>query len=56
MRIAIDGIPMVGSPLRLSASPPRLERAPPRLGQHSDEIAREHGFPPDKLRADGAIR
>ncbi|GAB2495024.1 CaiB/BaiF CoA transferase family protein [Arenimonas alkanexedens] len=56
MRIAIDGIPMVGSPLHLSASPPRLERAPPTLGQHSDEIAREHGFRPEQLREEGAIR
>ncbi|HEU0152654.1 MAG TPA: CoA transferase [Arenimonas sp.] len=56
MRVAIDGIPMVGSPLRLSASPPRLERAPPRLGEHSDEIAREFGFAPERLRSEGAIR
>lgn len=56
MRIELGGIPMVGSPLKLSASPPRLERAPPRLGEHSDEIARAHGFDPARLRADGAIR
>lgn len=56
MRVAIDGVPMVGSPLKLSASPPRLERAPPALGQHSDEIARACGFPPAALRAAGAIR
>ncbi len=56
MRIEIDGIPMVGSPIRLSGSPPRLERAPPRLGQHSDEIARGFGFDPAVLRAQGAIR
>ena len=56
MRAVIDGIPMVGSPLRLSASPPRLERAPPTLGQHSDEIAREYGFVPELLRHEGAIR
>lgn len=56
MRVEIDGIPMVGSPIRLSGSPPRLERAPPRLGQHSDEIARGFGFDPAVLRAQGAIR
>lgn len=56
MRIELGGIPMVGSPLKLSASPARLERAPPRLGEHSDEIARAHGFDPARLRTDGAIR
>jgi crotonobetainyl-CoA:carnitine CoA-transferase CaiB-like acyl-CoA transferase len=56
MRVAIDGVPMVGSPLKLSASPPRLERAPPALGQHSDEIARQYGFDPASLRSEGAIR
>ena len=56
MRIAIDGVPMVGSPLKLSASAPRLEYAPPALGQHSDEIARRYGFDPAALRAEGAIR
>ncbi|MCX7033332.1 MAG: CoA transferase [Arenimonas sp.] len=56
MRIEIDGIPMVGSPLNLSASPPRLDRAPPRLGQHSDEIAGECGLDAAALRAAGAMR
>lgn len=56
MRIQMDGIPMVGSPLKLSASPARLDRPPPRLGQHSDEIARDCGFDPDALRAAGALR
>ena len=56
MRIEIDGVPMVGSPLHLSASPPRLDRAPPALGEHSDEIARECGLDAAALRAAGAIR
>lgn len=56
MRIEIDGIPMLGSPLKLSASPPRLDRAPPALGQHSDEIAREFGLDAAALRAAGALR
>ncbi len=56
MRIEIDGVPMLGSPLKLSASPTVLERAPPSLGQHSDEIAAAFGFDPGALRAAGAIR
>lgn len=56
MRIDIEGIPMIGSPLNLSASPKRLDRAPPTLGQHSDEIVRECGFDPAALRTDGVLR
>lgn len=56
MRIEMDGIPMVGSPLNLSASPPCLRHAPPALGQHSDQIARECGFEPEALRAAGVLR
>ena len=56
MRVQIDGVPMVGSPLKLSGSPPRLERAPPALGEHSDELARQYGFEPAALRTAGAIR
>ena len=56
MRIQIDGVPMLGSPLHLSDSPPRQDRAPPALGQHSDQIARECGLDPDALRAAGALR
>lgn len=56
MRIEMDGIPMVGSPLKLSQSAAVLDRPPPRLGQHSDEIARACGFDPAALRAAGAIR
>ncbi len=56
MRVRIDGVPMVGSPLKLSGSPPRLEYAPPALGQHSDQIARHYGFDPASLRSEGAIR
>ena len=56
MRVELDGIPMIGSPLNLSESPRRLDRAPPTLGQHSDEIAREFGFEPEALHAAGALR
>lgn len=56
MRVEIGGIPMVGSPMKLSGSPPRLERPPPHLGQHSDEIALAYGFSPQSLRSAGAIR
>jgi crotonobetainyl-CoA:carnitine CoA-transferase CaiB-like acyl-CoA transferase len=56
MKFSIDGVPMLGSPLRLSDSPPRRERAPPRLGEHGEEIARALGIDPMPLRAAGAMR
>ena len=56
MRIELEGIPMVGSPLNLSDSPRCLDHAPPALGQHSDEIARECGLEPAALRAAGVLR
>lgn len=55
MRIECDGVPMLGSPLRLSDSPTPARRPPPGLGEHGDEIVRARGFDPAALRAAGAI-
>jgi crotonobetainyl-CoA:carnitine CoA-transferase CaiB-like acyl-CoA transferase len=33
-------VPLVASPIKMSATPPVFERAPPLLGQHTDEILR----------------
>ncbi len=55
MRVESAGVPMVGSPLKLSASPVTHAVPPPGLGEHSDELARLCGFDPAALRAEGAI-
>jgi crotonobetainyl-CoA:carnitine CoA-transferase CaiB-like acyl-CoA transferase len=34
-------IPLVASPLKLSATPVRYDRAPPRLGEQTEEVLRE---------------
>ena len=56
LRIEIDGVPMLGSPIRLSDSAPRHERAPPTLGQHDDEITHLLGIDAVPLRTAGAMR
>lgn len=56
LRIDADGIPMIASPLRMSASPMAAPMRPARLGEHADAICAAHGFDADALRASGAIR
>jgi crotonobetainyl-CoA:carnitine CoA-transferase CaiB-like acyl-CoA transferase len=31
-------VPLVASPIKMSATPPVYERAPPRLGEHTDDV------------------
>ncbi|HEV7271855.1 CaiB/BaiF CoA-transferase family protein [Pseudoxanthomonas sp.] len=53
-----DALPLVNSPIRLSATPVVHRHAPPLLGQHADEVLREAGYDDAEiaaLRARGAI-
>jgi crotonobetainyl-CoA:carnitine CoA-transferase CaiB-like acyl-CoA transferase len=56
MKIEIDNIPMIGSPIRLSGTPVEYIRRPPQLGEHTNEICLEFGLNANQLRKDGAIR
>ncbi len=56
LRIEADGIPMIASPLRMSASPAGAAIRPPRLGEHTDLLCAELGFDAHALRAAGAVR
>lgn len=56
LRIEADGIPMIASPLRMSASPPAEPQRPPHLGEHTDAICAALGFDAATLRTAGAIR
>jgi len=44
MRIELERVPMIGSPLRLQQTPVHYQRPPPRLDQHREEILRELGM------------
>ena len=53
-----DALPLVASPMKLSATPVQLRRPPPLLGQHSDEVLAELGFSTEQvaqLRAQGVV-
>jgi crotonobetainyl-CoA:carnitine CoA-transferase CaiB-like acyl-CoA transferase len=56
LRIDTDGIPMIASPLRMSASPMATAQRPPQLSEHADAICTAQGFDAGALRASGAIR
>lgn len=34
-------VPLVGTPIRMSASPPAVDRGPPLLGEHTEQVLRE---------------
>ncbi|MDT3677789.1 MAG: CaiB/BaiF CoA-transferase family protein [Burkholderiaceae bacterium] len=57
MRIAIERddageIPLVASPMKMSATPPTYRMAPPRVGQHTTQVLRELlGYDDDAIRA-----
>jgi crotonobetainyl-CoA:carnitine CoA-transferase CaiB-like acyl-CoA transferase len=51
-------LPLVASPIKLSATPPTARRAPPLLGQHTDEVLAELGLDEQerrRLREQGVV-
>jgi crotonobetainyl-CoA:carnitine CoA-transferase CaiB-like acyl-CoA transferase len=55
LRIDAEDIPVIASPLRMSASPMAKPKRPPRLSEHADEICARCGFDAARLRAARAI-
>jgi crotonobetainyl-CoA:carnitine CoA-transferase CaiB-like acyl-CoA transferase len=43
-------VPMVASPIKMSATPVRYGSAPPVLGQHTSEVLREYGVSESELQ------
>lgn len=56
LRVDVEGVPMLQSPLRMSDSPMPAHRAPPALGRDADAICAELGLDAAALRAAGALR
>ncbi len=45
-------VPLIASPIRMSATPPSYAHPPPMLGQHTDEVLEELlGLGPEELAA-----
>ena len=44
-------LPLVASPLNLSATPVQYRRAPPGLGEHADELLQEFGLKAEEIQA-----
>jgi crotonobetainyl-CoA:carnitine CoA-transferase CaiB-like acyl-CoA transferase len=55
LRTEADGIPMIASPLRMSATPVVDPQRPPHLGEHTDAICAALGFDASVLRDAGAV-
>ncbi len=59
MEIEIEGIPLVGNPIKYSRSTLKYDKPPPRLGEHTDNVlGSELGLDPDEiqqLRKEGIV-
>ena len=51
---AIGELPLIGSPLKMSATPVEYRLPPPLMGEHTAEVLRELGYENEEERKKGS--
>lgn len=51
MEVHVDGVRMLGIPVKLSGTPGAIRRTAPEVGQHTAEVLREAGFSDEEIAA-----
>jgi crotonobetainyl-CoA:carnitine CoA-transferase CaiB-like acyl-CoA transferase len=51
MEVDMDGVRMLGIPVKLSGTPGAIRRTAPQVGQHTAELLREAGFTEQEIAA-----
>ena len=51
MEVQMDGVRMLGIPVKLSGTPGAIRRTAPQIGEHTAEVLREAGFSDEEIEA-----
>jgi crotonobetainyl-CoA:carnitine CoA-transferase CaiB-like acyl-CoA transferase len=51
MEVQMDGVRMLGIPVKLSGTPGAIRRTAPQIGEHTAEVLREAGFSAEEIEA-----
>ena len=51
MEVQLDGVRMLGIPVKLSDTPGAIRRTAPDVGEHTSEVLREAGFSDEEISA-----
>ena len=51
MEVHMDGVRMLGIPVKMSGTPGAIRRTAPQVGEHTAEVLREAGFSDAEIEA-----